>query len=66
MKLLIAVVHSEDAAATVLGGVRSLDALHIASAETLGPELTSLVTYDKRMAEAARSSGLPVVMPGME
>jgi predicted nucleic acid-binding protein len=55
-----------DAAASVPGPVRSLDAIHIASAERLGAGLTALVTYDKRMAEAARSSGLTVVMPGME
>ena len=55
-----------DAAAYFPGQVRSLDAIHIASAEHLGPELTALVTYDRRMAEAARAAGLPVVMPGLE
>jgi len=44
--------------------VRSLDAMHVASAEQLGAELTALVTYDARMAEAAREAGLPVAMPG--
>ena len=55
-----------DAAANLPGAVRSLDAVHIASAEQLGSELTALVTYDKRMAEVARQRGLPVKMPGME
>jgi predicted nucleic acid-binding protein len=55
-----------DAAANVPGPVRSLDAIHIASAEMLGSELIALVTYDKRMAETARDNGLPVAMPGME
>jgi uncharacterized protein len=55
-----------DAAARVPGGLRSLDAIHVASAELLGPELTSMVTYDKRMADAARRVGLPVAMPGLE
>ncbi|HEU5475156.1 MAG TPA: type II toxin-antitoxin system VapC family toxin [Actinophytocola sp.] len=55
-----------DAAANVPGPVRSLDAIHIASAEALGRELTALVTYDKRMAETARQNGLPVAMPGLE
>lgn len=55
-----------DAAVHVPGPIRSLDAVHIASAETLGSTLTSLVTYDIRMAEAARGVGLPVAMPGME
>jgi predicted nucleic acid-binding protein len=55
-----------DAAANVPGALRSLDALHVASAQQLGPELTSLVTYDHRMADAARAVGLPVAMPGLE
>ncbi|GHF64727.1 putative nucleic acid-binding protein [Amycolatopsis bartoniae] len=55
-----------DAAARVPGLVRSLDAIHVASAEQLGSELTALVTYDSRMAEAGRKAGLPVAMPGVE
>ena len=55
-----------DGAARVPGLVRALDAVHVASAEQLGSELTSLVTYDVRMAEAARKAGLPVAMPGAE
>jgi predicted nucleic acid-binding protein len=42
--------------------VRTLDALHIASAAEL-PELQVLVTYDRRMAEAATRYGLPVESP---
>jgi predicted nucleic acid-binding protein len=55
-----------DAAANVPSAARSLDAIHVASAELLGAELIALVTYDKRMAEVARASGLPVAMPGAE
>jgi uncharacterized protein len=33
--------------------VRSLDAIHLATAQQLGPELGRLVTYDERMLEAA-------------
>lgn len=55
-----------DVAARVPGVLRSLDALHIASAEEVGTDLIALVTYDKRMAEAARAAGLPVAMPGVE
>ena len=54
-----------DAAANAPGTLRSLDAIHVASAGLLGPELTALVTYDHRMAEAARGAGLPVAMPGL-
>jgi uncharacterized protein len=55
-----------EAAANVPGMLRALDAMHVASAQQLGPELTALVTYDRRMADAARDNGLPVVMPGMD
>jgi predicted nucleic acid-binding protein len=55
-----------DAAAKVPGTVRSLDAVHVASAELIGRELIALVTYDQRMADVARSSGLPVAMPGID
>ncbi|HVV10086.1 hypothetical protein [Amycolatopsis sp.] len=47
-------------AVRVPGMSRSVDAIHVASAEQLGSELTALVTYDSRMAEAARKAGLPV------
>jgi predicted nucleic acid-binding protein len=44
---------------------RSLDALHIVSAlRLLRAELRAIVTYDVRMADAARLHGLPVVAPG--
>jgi predicted nucleic acid-binding protein len=43
--------------------LRSLDALHLAAALDLGDDLDSLVTYDDRMAAAARLSGVPVTAP---
>jgi predicted nucleic acid-binding protein len=46
-------------------GLRSLDAIHVASAQQLGALLDALVTYDHRMIDAARATGLPVVSPGM-
>ncbi len=55
-----------DDAARLPGRLRSLDAVHVASASLLGSELIALVTYDQRMADAARGAGLPVAMPGME
>ncbi len=45
--------------------LRTLDAIHLASAMQLGPELRSFVTYDRRLAAAARDAGLPVASPGM-
>ncbi|MDQ1635011.1 MAG: uncharacterized protein QOJ32_1820 [Frankiaceae bacterium] len=45
--------------------VRSLDAVHLATAETVGSSLAAVVAYDRRLVEAARGLGLPVVSPGM-
>src|SRR5699024_1774531 len=42
-------------------GLRSLDALHLAGA--LGIEASAILTYDIRLAEAARAHGLEVVAP---
>jgi predicted nucleic acid-binding protein len=39
-------------------GIRSLDAIHLATALSLGGELDCVVTYDGRMAAAATSLGL--------
>lgn len=46
------------------GTIRSLDAIHLASAQLLGSDLAAFITYDERMAEAARAGGLPVAAPG--
>jgi|SRR5215472_10397044 len=43
--------------------LRSLDAIHLASARTLGTKLEALVTYDHRLAGAAAWYGMPVVSP---
>ena len=43
--------------------LRSLDAIHLASALTLSSELRALVTYDQRMATAARELGFRVEAP---
>lgn len=64
----IALLHLDDAlldtAATLEGDhLRSLDAIHIASAQTLASGLAALVTYDRRMAEAASDIGLNVTTP---
>lgn len=54
-----------DAAAHLPGGVRTLDAVHIASAQAIGDVLAYLVSYDKRMLDVAHSLGLPIAAPGM-
>lgn len=43
--------------------LRSLDAIHLATALTLRPELDGLVTYDNRLTEAARFHGINVIQP---
>jgi predicted nucleic acid-binding protein len=43
--------------------VRSLDAVHLAAALSLGSDLGVVVTYDERLAEAARIQGLDVAAP---
>jgi predicted nucleic acid-binding protein len=45
--------------------MRTLDALQLATALSLGEDLEALVTYDRRMIEAAAYHGLPVASPGM-
>jgi uncharacterized protein len=44
--------------------LRSLDAIHVATALQLGRDLDALVTYDSRLAAAAGRQGVPVVTPG--
>lgn len=43
--------------------LRSLYAVHLAAAKRLGPDLRSVVTYDRRMTEAATALGLPLAAP---
>ena len=43
--------------------LRTLDAIHLATALALVPDLDAFVTYDDRLADAARVLGLPVVRP---
>lgn len=44
--------------------LRTLDALHLASALTVRDALASFVVYDHRLASAARAMGLDVSHPG--
>ena len=43
--------------------LRSLDAIHLATARLLGPDLDALVTYDIRLASAATDAGIAVLAP---
>lgn len=53
----------EFAARLLPAEVRSLDAIHLATAHQLGPDLARIVTYDERMSLAAAALGLPVAAP---
>lgn len=44
--------------------LRSLDAIHLASALAIRGELDAFITYDSRLADAARAHGLSVIAPG--
>lgn len=54
-----------DRAATLAPAVqlRSLDAIHLAAAQVVGADLQAVVTYDRRMADAAQDLGLAVDRP---
>lgn len=43
--------------------MRSLDAVHLASAASLGGQLSALVAYDRRLLDAAEGLGLGVASP---
>lgn len=43
--------------------LRSLDAIHLATAHRFATELAAIVTYDRRMIAGARAVGLPVASP---
>ncbi len=51
------------AGSMVPDGLRTVDAVHLATASRLGAELREVVTYDERMAGAARALGLGASSP---
>ena len=64
----IALIRIDDAviaAASDLGpaDLRSLDAIHLATALSLGAELGVFVSYDGRLLEAAKKAGISAVAP---
>lgn len=52
-----------DAAGDLAGDLRSLDAIHVSAARSLGTDLECIVTYDGRMSAAATTIGLGVAAP---
>lgn len=51
------------AAALRPGALRTLDAIHLASALSLGKDLEVFLAYDRRLAEAARAARVRVASP---
>lgn len=43
--------------------LRSLDALHLATAMEIGDDLEGIVAYDELLADAARAASLEVIVP---
>jgi predicted nucleic acid-binding protein len=54
----------ERAASLEPTSLRSLDAIHLATALGMEGELAGMITYDARLAEAAEAVGIDVVSPG--
>jgi len=46
--------------------LRALDAIHLASALSLGADLGAFCCYDRRLAADAEAAGLTVVAPGLD
>jgi predicted nucleic acid-binding protein len=54
----------DDAATANPPLLRALDAVHLATALSIGDAQLEVITYDTRLADAARANGLSVVQPG--
>lgn len=46
------------------GGLRTLDSIHLAAAQAAGADLSGVVTYDDRMASAAKALTIETLAPG--
>jgi len=62
---LVEITKTIRARAAALGPaeLRSLDAVHVATALEIGDEVSRFVTYDLRLADAARRAGFSVAAP---
>ena len=64
----VTLIRLEEAVQTLAGTIgpprlRSMDAIHLASALSIGDYPEAFVTYDERLADAARAVGLNVLRP---
>lgn len=53
----------DEAGALPPSSLRSLDAIHLATALEIRSDLTGLLTYDNRLGEAAVNAGLTLTTP---
>jgi predicted nucleic acid-binding protein len=56
----------DEAAAADPPVLRSLDAIHLATALSVGDPRMEVITYDERFADAAGAQGFAVIQPGRE
>jgi predicted nucleic acid-binding protein len=54
---------AREAGALEPAALKTSDAIHLATAVAVGGQIAAFVTYDDRLADAARAAGLPVVRP---
>lgn len=54
----------ETAASANPASLRTLDAIHLATALSIRPDLSAMITYDARLKEAAMAAQIPVISPG--
>ncbi len=52
------------AAALAEPSLRTLDAIHVATAVGIGTDLQAFISYDQRLLQTAAELGLPVASPG--
>jgi uncharacterized protein len=55
----------QEAASVGIPLLRTLDAIHLATARSVGDPELAVIVYDERLAEAARAARLTVVQPGI-
>ena len=56
----------DTAAAVASPSLRSLDAIHLATALSLGDDLGAFCCYDLRLRADAKDAGLTVLSPGLD
>lgn len=63
--MIVPLTHDIVVAAATVGDprVRTIDALYLATAVAIAPQVEVLVSYDKRLADSATALGLAVAAP---